>query len=58
MVDRNKVCKACDGTGLLSDDEQWQYRCSVCNGDGVFEFGDKPEPNGPFDVDDMNRTLE
>ncbi|SET73644.1 hypothetical protein SAMN05421676_107129 [Salinibacillus kushneri] len=58
MVDRNKVCKACDGTGLLADDEEWQYTCTVCGGDGVFQAGDNPEPDAPFSVDENNRTLE
>ncbi len=51
-------CKACDGTGLLMDDEQWQYSCTVCGGDGEFRSGDSPEPKTAFDVDEMNRTLE
>jgi len=58
MVDRNTICKACEGTGLLSDDENWKYTCSVCGGDGVLEAGESPEPSRPFMVDEMNRTLE
>lgn len=27
-------CRACDGTGMLADDEGWQYECSVCHGTG------------------------
>ncbi|WP_228275573.1 hypothetical protein [Gracilibacillus oryzae] len=27
-------CKACEGSGMLMDDEQWHYTCSICNGDG------------------------
>ncbi|WP_169728521.1 hypothetical protein [Salibacterium aidingense] len=52
------VCKACDGSGLLMDDEQWKYSCSVCGGDGILEAGESPEPDAPFDVDETNRTLE
>ena len=51
MVNRDLVCKACDGTGLLSDDED-------CGGDGIFEPGDSSRPSAPFMVDEMNRTLE
>ncbi|WP_257346902.1 hypothetical protein [Pseudalkalibacillus decolorationis] len=58
MVNRNQICKACDGTGLLADDESWQYSCTVCNGDGTFTSGDSPEPAKPFSVDENNRTLE
>lgn len=58
MVSRDTICKACDGSGLLSDDEDWKYTCTVCGGDGVFKPGDNPEPSTPFMVDEMNRTLE
>lgn len=58
MVNRDLVCKACDGTGLLSDDEDWKYKCTVCGGDGIFEPGDSSRPSAPFMVDEMNRTLE
>src|SRR5690625_1727662 len=27
-------CLACQGTGMLADDEGWQYECSVCSGTG------------------------
>lgn len=58
MADRNQICKACDGNGLLADDENWQYSCTVCGGDGVMSPGESPEPNKPFSVDETNRTLE
>ncbi len=58
MVDRNQVCKACDGSGLLADDENWQYSCTVCGGDGIFVSGDRPEPAHLFKVDENNRTME
>ncbi|WP_200865975.1 hypothetical protein [Thalassobacillus devorans] len=58
MVDRNQICKACDGAGLLMDDEEWKYTCSVCGGSGVMTLGKNPEPNGQMDVDEMNRILE
>ncbi|WP_179298725.1 hypothetical protein [Evansella halocellulosilytica] len=51
-------CKACDGSGLLMDDEEWRYPCTVCGGDGVMSLGEKPEPDKPFSVDQNNRTLE
>ncbi|MBM7554209.1 hypothetical protein [Thalassobacillus pellis] len=58
MVQRNNICKACDGSGLLMDDEEWRYTCSICGGDGVFLQGESPEPSERLDVDEMNRTLE
>ncbi|MFB5661877.1 hypothetical protein [Alteribacillus sp. HJP-4] len=58
MNPRENECKACDGTGLLMDDEQWRYSCSVCGGDGIFNKGDSPEPDKPFDTDENKRTLE
>ena len=58
MAEKEHECPACSGTGLQADDEQWQYTCTVCNGKGVIEEGESLEPDEPFDVDDMNRTLE
>lgn len=58
MVDRNHICKACDGTGLLADDENWQYGCTVCGGDGTLLPGESTEPAGQFSVDENNRVLE
>jgi hypothetical protein len=58
MVDRNHSCKACDGTGLLADDENWQYGCTVYGGDGIFVPGESTEPAEPFSVDENNRVLE
>ncbi|WP_188455994.1 hypothetical protein [Virgibacillus oceani] len=54
MVDRENTCKACEGTGMLADDEGWQYRCSVCGGDGV----NSGEPTRIMEVDEMNRLLD
>lgn len=58
MVDRNTVCKACEGTGMLADDEEWQYTCTVCGGDGHFYPEDKPEPSNLINVDENNRILD
>ncbi|WP_010278027.1 hypothetical protein [Paenibacillus senegalensis] len=57
-MDRNQICKACDGTGLLADDENWQYSCTVCGGDGVLLLGESPERSAFFSVDENNRTME
>lgn len=57
-MDRNHICKACDGTGLLADDENWQYGCTVCGGDGIISPEDSLEPDGTFAIDDNNRTME
>ena len=57
-MDRENICKACDGSGLLADDEFWQYTCTICGGEGHITMGSSPQPNEPFDVDEMNRTLE
>lgn len=58
MAKKDDDCLACGGTGLLADDEEWQYPCTVCGGDGVFQAGDDPEPAERFSVDPTNRTLE
>lgn len=52
------VCKACGGSGLQQDDEEWKYPCSVCGGDGILKPGESREPSESFSVDDTNRTLE
>lgn len=57
MVDRNASCKACDGTGLLADQEFWQYRCTICGGSGVMR-SENDEVKDIIDVDETNRILE
>ncbi|WP_176223879.1 hypothetical protein [Thalassobacillus devorans] len=57
-MDRSRICKACDGEGLLMDDEEWKYTCSVCGGSGVMTLSKSPEPDEHMDVDEMNRILE
>lgn len=54
----DKKCKACEGTGMLSDDEGWQYKCSVCHGDGVYDASDKEKGARVMSVDETNRLLE
>ncbi|CDQ41073.1 MULTISPECIES: hypothetical protein [Virgibacillus] len=58
MDSKGNRCKVCDGTGLLSDDEGWQYRCSVCNGDGIFGKEDENKPARIMEVDENNRLLD
>ncbi|WP_191992036.1 hypothetical protein [Bacillus aerolatus] len=57
MVDRENTCKACEGTGMLSDDEGWQYKCSVCHGEGTFYAGDNQSAK-VMSVDENNRLLD
>ncbi|MFA8438621.1 hypothetical protein [Pueribacillus sp. YX66] len=57
-VNREHICKACDGTGMLSDDENWKYSCSVCDGEGVVMPGESTSPSAPLSVDEMNRYLD
>lgn len=54
MVDRENTCKACEGTGMLSDDEGWQYECSVCSGTGTLNS----QPTKVLSVDENNRLLD
>lgn len=55
---RDETCKACDGTGMLSDDEGWQYECSVCGGDGIHSESDKKKGARVMSVDETNRLLD
>ncbi|WP_347551397.1 hypothetical protein ABFG93_05765 [Pseudalkalibacillus hwajinpoensis] len=57
MVDRRNVCKACEGTGMLADDEEWQYTCTVCGGDG-HASRERPEHSSLINVDENNRILD
>ncbi|AIF42262.1 hypothetical protein [Virgibacillus sp. SK37] len=56
-MQRNK-CRACDGTGMLADDEGWQYKCSVCNGDGIYAASDAKVGARIMEVDENNRLLD
>lgn len=56
-MDRNRVCKACDGSGLLADDENWRYTCTVCNGDGKVHMDARNTYTNPMAVDENNRTM-
>jgi len=58
MAHRDNRCKACEGTGMLSDDEGWQYRCSVCYGDGIYSSSDKERTAKVMSVDENNRMLD
>jgi len=58
MSKREQRCKACDGTGLLADDEFWQYQCVICGGEGVLVAGEQPERDELINVDEMNRMLD
>lgn len=58
MAQRGERCKACDGSGLLADDEFWQYTCTVCGGDGQLSPGESPEPSKLINVDETNRILD
>jgi len=57
MVDRDNTCKACDGSGLLSDDEGWQYTCSVCRGEGTVDLHAAKQAK-VMSVDENNRLLD
>ncbi|MBA2176673.1 hypothetical protein H0266_17430 [Halobacillus locisalis] len=55
---RDEFCLACDGEGLLMDDEEWRYTCKVCGGSGY-----KPQEGRVYNrevanVDEMNRLLD
>ncbi|WP_175480464.1 hypothetical protein [Gracilibacillus ureilyticus] len=50
-------CKACEGSGMLMDDEQWHYTCSICNGDG-FVSKVEEDDHPIIDTDVNHRILE
>jgi len=57
MTVREEKCMACAGSGMLADDEGWQYECSVCHGTGVASEG-KEKPVRILSVDENNRLLD
>ncbi len=58
MNSREITCKACDGDGLLMDDEEWQYTCKVCGGSGTVSMNEPRNANHIADVDENNRILD
>ncbi|UOQ44474.1 hypothetical protein MUN89_00300 [Halobacillus salinarum] len=58
MAQREEVCIACDGRGLLVDDEEWSYTCKICDGTGIMPQDGIPANRQPADVDEMNRILD
>ncbi|MGY0693494.1 hypothetical protein ACW2QC_11970 [Virgibacillus sp. FSP13] len=58
MVDRKNTCRACEGTGMLADDEGWQYNCSVCGGDGILSQDDASKGARLMSTDENNRLLD
>ncbi|HLR52149.1 MAG TPA: hypothetical protein VK072_04665 [Candidatus Avamphibacillus sp.] len=52
---KEERCKACDGTGMLADDEGWQYECSVCHGTGTDNSNVATKVRA---VDENNRLLD
>lgn len=57
MTGREDTCKACEGTGMLADDEGWQYECSVCHGSGSIKEGEERTVR-VLAVDENNRLLD
>lgn len=58
MSHREIPCKACNGTGMLADDEGWQYQCSVCHGDGILDKTENQRAVRIMAVDENNRLLD
>ncbi len=55
---REQFCLACDGDGLLMDDEEWHYTCKVCGGSGYRPQESRVYDRQPANVDEMNRYLD
>lgn len=55
---REQFCLACDGDGLLMDDEEWHYTCKVCGGSGYRPQEGRVYDGQPANVDEMNRYLD
>ncbi|MFZ3579125.1 hypothetical protein [Virgibacillus sp. DJP39] len=58
MIEREQTCRACEGEGMLADDEGWKYKCSICDGDGKLDNGYTRDSAKLFNVDETNRLLD
>lgn len=52
------MCKACDGTGLLSDDEGWKYHCTLCSSVIMSYTEHDIQETRVLSVDENNRLLD
>ncbi|CAM3181616.1 hypothetical protein FITA111629_08415 [Filibacter tadaridae] len=52
------MCKACDGTGLLSDDEGWKYHCTLCDSVMLSYTEHDLQEVRVMAVDENNRLLD
>lgn len=52
------MCKACDGTGLLSDDEGWKYHCTLCSSVITSYTEHDIQETRLLAVDENNRLLD
>ncbi|MGV2622691.1 UNVERIFIED_CONTAM: hypothetical protein N8J90_15945 [Halobacillus marinus] len=55
---RDLLCLACNGEGLLMDDEEWRYTCKICGGSGMQPQNSTVYDKQAADVDETNRTLD
>ncbi|WP_171051778.1 hypothetical protein [Alteribacter natronophilus] len=55
MTRHTPLCLACEGSGLLMDDEEWHYTCTICGGSGEYTSSVASEVQ---DTDPNHRTLE
>lgn len=57
MADNKVTCEACEGTGMLADENGWQYTCTICNGEGKIDPEQKRSKRNP-EVDEHKRNLD
>ncbi|WJE16064.1 hypothetical protein QRD89_01470 [Halobacillus sp. ACCC02827] len=55
---RDLLCLACNGEGLLMDDEEWRYTCKICGGSGMQPQNSTVYDKQAADVDETNRILD
>ncbi len=55
---QDKLCLACNGDGLLMDDEAWRYTCRICGGSGFQPQYGRVYDRQAAEVDEQNRYMD